>query len=108
MDAFEKLLKLNLKEVQEREVIHVVVVCCLKVRPCEGGMRGELRNGKVKGGRGEWERKVRQIILQARVQCAWNKVNKVAWDCGAIDDLYVCACIHICVYGYVCCVGEGG
>ena len=43
-----------------------------------------------------------------RVQQAWNKVNKVASDCGAIDDLYVCACIHVCVYGYVCCVGEGG
>ena len=48
MDAFEKLLKLNLKEVQEREVIHVVVVCCLKVRPCVGGMSRELRNGKGK------------------------------------------------------------
>lgn len=57
MDAFEKLLKLNLKEVQEREVIHVVVVCCLKVRPCVEGVSGELKNGKGKE-RGKWERKV--------------------------------------------------
>lgn len=43
MDAFEKLLKLNLKEVQEREVIHIVVGCCLKVRPHVGGRRREVR-----------------------------------------------------------------
>ena len=30
VDAFEKLLKLSLKEVQEREIIHVLVDCCLQ------------------------------------------------------------------------------
>jgi len=30
MDAFEKLLKLNLKEKQAREIIHVLVDCCLQ------------------------------------------------------------------------------
>ena len=29
-DAFEKLMKLGLKEVQEREMIHVLVDCCLQ------------------------------------------------------------------------------
>ncbi len=32
MDAFEKLLRLGLKDVQEREVVHVLVDCCLQVR----------------------------------------------------------------------------
>ena len=31
-DAFEKILKLGLKEVQEREVVHVLVDCCLQER----------------------------------------------------------------------------
>ncbi|XP_068002116.1 nucleolar MIF4G domain-containing protein 1 isoform X2 [Melanerpes formicivorus] len=30
MDAFEKLLKLGLKDQQEREIVHVVVYCCLQ------------------------------------------------------------------------------
>lgn len=30
MDAFEKLLKLGLKNAQEREIIHVILHCCLK------------------------------------------------------------------------------
>lgn len=30
LDAFEKLLKLNLKEKQAREIVHVVVDCCLQ------------------------------------------------------------------------------
>ena len=30
VDAFEKLVKLGLKEVQEREIIHVLVDCCLQ------------------------------------------------------------------------------
>ena len=29
MDAFEKLMKLNLKGQQERELVHVTVHCCL-------------------------------------------------------------------------------
>ena len=32
LDAFEKLLKLNLKEKQAREIVHVVVDCCLQER----------------------------------------------------------------------------
>ena len=30
MDAFEKLLKLNLKSLQEREIVHVIIHCCLQ------------------------------------------------------------------------------
>ncbi|OPJ85314.1 nucleolar MIF4G domain-containing protein 1 [Patagioenas fasciata monilis] len=30
MDAFEKLLKLGLKDQQEREIIHVILYCCLQ------------------------------------------------------------------------------
>ena len=30
LDAFEKLLRLNLKEVQEREMVHVLIDCCLQ------------------------------------------------------------------------------
>lgn len=30
VDAFEKLLRLGLKEVQEREIIHVLLDCCLQ------------------------------------------------------------------------------
>ncbi|XP_048807665.1 nucleolar MIF4G domain-containing protein 1 [Lagopus muta] len=30
MDAFEKLLKLGLKDQQEREIVHVVLYCCLQ------------------------------------------------------------------------------
>lgn len=30
VDAFEKLVKLGLKEVQEREIVHVLVDCCLQ------------------------------------------------------------------------------
>ncbi|XP_068762355.1 nucleolar MIF4G domain-containing protein 1-like [Montipora capricornis] len=30
VDAFEKLMKLNLKDVQSREIIHVLVDCCLQ------------------------------------------------------------------------------
>ena len=33
LDAFEKLQKLNFKEKQGREIIHVVLDCCLQV--CE-------------------------------------------------------------------------
>lgn len=32
VDAFEKLLRLGLKEVQEREIIHVLIDCCLQER----------------------------------------------------------------------------
>lgn len=32
LDAFEKLLKLNLKDKQAREIVHVVVDCCLQER----------------------------------------------------------------------------
>ncbi len=32
VDAFEKLLRLGLKDAQEREVIHVMVDCCLQVQ----------------------------------------------------------------------------
>lgn len=32
MDGFEKLVRLGLKEVQEREVVHVLVDCCLQER----------------------------------------------------------------------------
>ena len=31
IDAFEKLLHLNLKDKQEREIVHVVLHCCLQV-----------------------------------------------------------------------------
>jgi len=31
VDAFEKLLRQNLREVQTREVIHVLVDCCVQV-----------------------------------------------------------------------------
>ncbi|XP_056341351.1 LOW QUALITY PROTEIN: nucleolar MIF4G domain-containing protein 1 [Oenanthe melanoleuca] len=30
MDAFEKLLKLGLKDQQEREIVHVIIYCCLQ------------------------------------------------------------------------------
>lgn len=30
MDAFEKLLKLGLKDQQEREIVHVILYCCLQ------------------------------------------------------------------------------
>uniref|UniRef100_A0A914V7T9 MI domain-containing protein n=1 Tax=Plectus sambesii TaxID=2011161 RepID=A0A914V7T9_9BILA len=30
MDAFEKLLKLHLKDQQEREIIHIAVTCCMR------------------------------------------------------------------------------
>eukprot|EP00951_Prasinocladus_malaysianus_P008045 scaffold57866_cov52-Prasinocladus_malaysianus.AAC.1 len=33
MDAFERLLRLPLKAQQEREIVRVVVECCLQVRP---------------------------------------------------------------------------
>ena len=32
VDAFEKLLRLGLKDTQEREIVHVLVDCCLQVR----------------------------------------------------------------------------
>ncbi|XP_066056896.1 nucleolar MIF4G domain-containing protein 1 [Chamaea fasciata] len=32
MDAFEKLLKLGLKDQQEREIVHVILYCCLQER----------------------------------------------------------------------------
>lgn len=31
IDAFEKLIRLNLKDVQTREVIHVLIDCCIQV-----------------------------------------------------------------------------
>ena len=31
VDAFEKLLKLQLNDVQDREIVHVLVDCCLQV-----------------------------------------------------------------------------
>ena len=31
IDCFNKLIKLNLKEKQAREIVHVVVDCCLQV-----------------------------------------------------------------------------
>ena len=31
MDAFEKVLKLNLKDTQTREVVYVLIDCCLQV-----------------------------------------------------------------------------
>ena len=30
MDCFQKLLKLHLSEVQEREIVHVLLDCCLQ------------------------------------------------------------------------------
>lgn len=33
MDAFERLLRLPLKAAQEREMVRVVVQCCLQVAP---------------------------------------------------------------------------
>ena len=31
MDGFEKLIHLQLKSVQEREIVYVIVNCCLQV-----------------------------------------------------------------------------
>jgi nucleolar MIF4G domain-containing protein 1 len=30
MDAFEKLLKLGLKDQQEREIMHIAILCCMR------------------------------------------------------------------------------
>ncbi|KAJ8277597.1 hypothetical protein GJAV_G00077350 [Gymnothorax javanicus] len=36
MDAFEKLLRLGLKDRQEREIVHVILVCCLQEKSFNG------------------------------------------------------------------------
>ncbi len=53
LDAFERLLKLKLKAKQDREIVHVLVDCCLQVllaseRERKGKMKNEKRKTKKK------------------------------------------------------------
>ena len=60
-DAFEKLVKLGLKEVQEREMVHVLIDCCLQenaYNPYYAFLGQKLcefkRSHQVKWGEGVW------------------------------------------------------
>jgi hypothetical protein len=47
LDAFEKLMKLNLKSSQEREILYVLIHCCLQVIILMKILKYDLNIGKI-------------------------------------------------------------